>query len=141
MVYLSASLLGLLVGASFALDSYSSMIKLYWDDLPQTAQYALDDFSVLQYKHADTDHARAALLTTAGFVEQLDEAHPNRDQKRDIAFTYARLSLLEDAAGNSSQSEAYMTEAKLWWKASSGRDVTDSEMKTAVKLLDAALHR
>src|SRR4029077_17176376 len=85
------------------------------------APRVLRDFSFLQYKYADREHANAALLIYARLLEELQKTYPEDSQKNDLAIAYTRLALLEDAADNQEQSRTYITKARpahspLFWR-------------------------
>jgi hypothetical protein len=50
-----------------------------------------DDFSFIQYRHADAEHAEAALKTFAGFWEELKKLSPDEGHELNLANTYTRL--------------------------------------------------
>src|SRR4029077_4404139 len=104
------------------------------------APRVLRDFSFLQYKYADREHANAALLIYARLLEELQKTYPEDSQKNDLAIAYTRLALLEDAADNQEQSRTYITKARSWHSPIvGGRELSDSEMKFAVNKMDAWL--
>ena len=77
-------------GAVVLLKPYHSARKL-------TAPTAPDDFSFIQYRHADAEHAEAALQTCAGFWEELKKLSPDKGHELNLANTYKRLAYLEEA--------------------------------------------
>jgi hypothetical protein len=141
IAYFGALLIGLSIGAFFGFQNAAVALKDYYKLRQITAPAVLHDFSYLQYKHADPEHAKAALQTLAGFLEEMEKFNPETVQKRDLALVYTRLALLEEAANNPEQSHALMTKARYWYTASSGRDLSESEMKAASKIMDERLHR
>jgi len=70
ITYLFALLIGFSVGAYFKVHATMAQIESYFEMMPSVAPRVLDDFSYAQYKHADTEHARAALK---GYVDLLEE--------------------------------------------------------------------
>jgi hypothetical protein len=100
---------------------------------------AFSRFSYLQCRSADAAHAQAALETFAKNLEEWVKLQPEKTQERELAFTYTRLALLEDAAEKRDQSHALMAKARYWYSSSGGRDYSESEMKAALKRLNEHL--
>ncbi|MGH9711903.1 MAG: hypothetical protein ACRD5M_01225 [Candidatus Acidiferrales bacterium] len=139
-----ALLIGLSIGAITEFHNASFAFQAFHDGLQATGPAMLGDFSYLQYKHADSEHAKVALQTYANLMEEMVKLNPEEARHQDLAFTYLRLALLEDASNNREQSHAYMTKARYWNAARGGRDLSDSKMKAALNARDAVddqLHR
>lgn len=139
ITYLLALIIGLSIGAFFGFSNASLILKAYYSSVRLTAPSTLDDFSFMQYRHADSEHARIALLTSAGFLEKLEALSPDKLAKLILANTYIQLALLEDSAHNTRGSQEYMTKARYWYVASGGQNYSDSEMKAAVNTSDERL--
>jgi hypothetical protein len=137
ITYLSALLIGLSVGLLLGYRSRLSDLESYNEARLITAPFALRDFSQLQYMHADSEHAKAALLTYANVLEAMEKAKVAKEQKLELSLTYTRLAVLEDNARNSEQSDAFMTKARYWYSAYGGRDLSQSEMKALLTRFDA----
>jgi hypothetical protein len=140
IAYLGALLIGLLVGAIFRFRMATDTIATISSIRPTAASTMVERFSFQQYRRADFEHSRGALLDCVSFLEQVQKFHPERSQAHYIANTYTRLALLEDAAQDLEESRAYMAKARYWYgKSASGH--TDSEIKAAMKNLDEAYER
>jgi hypothetical protein len=100
------------------------------------AQHELEDFSGIQYRHADYDHAKAALLMYKNFLEQMERAKSERILKQKLSITFTRLALLEDRAHNPERSQAYMNEAKLWCQPEGRYECSQNEMKKMTEEFD-----
>jgi hypothetical protein len=137
ILYFGALLIGLSIGAFFSFRNTTRILDLSYEAQQQTAPWVLRDFSYMQYKNADHEHANAALLTYANFLEELQKTHPEKGQEGELAVAYTRLALREDAANNSEQSQIYMLKAHFWSRSSGARDAPDSVMKLAVNRMDA----
>ena len=137
VTYFTALFIGLSVGAFFGFKTAAPMVEAYYDNLHLTAPMVFSRFSYLQYSYADTAHAKAALYALAGFLEELEKLQPEQAQERELAFTYARLAVLEEAAEKLDESHALMAKARYWHSSSGLRDYSESEMKAALKILDA----
>ncbi len=141
IVYVLALVIGLSIGAFFGFWNDAGLLKSYYSARRVTAPKELDDFSFMQYRRANAEHARAALLAFAGFLEKLEALSPGKGQKLNLASTYTRLALLEDAANNAQASHDYMAKAQYWYAAGGGQMHSDSEMKAALSDGDKRLER
>jgi hypothetical protein len=141
ILYFGALLIGLSTGSVISIRSTAFRLEALYDIPRLTAPGVLRDFSYMQYKNADHEHANAALLTYANFLEELQKTYPENPQKGELAVAYTRLALLEDAANNQEQSRTYITKARSWYSPIvGGRELSDSEMKFAVNKMDAWMH-
>jgi hypothetical protein len=134
--YITALIAGLCLGlpwgfrtANFALDIGNDVQRI-------GAVEEFRDFSYRQYKHADSEHAKEALLMYVKFLEEMRRFRPESMQQRELGITYTRLALLEDAGNNPERSRAYMEKVNYWYRTGGGRDYSESEMKTRLKEFD-----
>jgi hypothetical protein len=141
ITYIVALLFGISIGAYFGFQRAMFRLGAYYSVMQLEAPSALDHFSYLQYRYADSEHAKAGLQMSASLLEEIEKLNPERSQERDLAVTYTRLALLEDAADHSQQSHALMTKARYWYAASGGRDYSESEMKDMLKTRDEVLQQ
>jgi hypothetical protein len=139
--YFAALAIGLLIGAIRAFRATNIRIERNQNFRQRAAPFVLDDFSYMQYRHADTEHGIAALQTYAAFLEEMENQSPNKSQKYELASTYTRLALLEDDARNPDQSGAYMTKAWSWYTAAGGQAHSEAELKAGRKALDERVDR
>jgi sugar diacid utilization regulator len=137
VTYFAALFMGLAIGAFLGFQYHSGALEASFSLRQMTTEVALANFSYLQYKHADHEHAEAALHTFANFLEEMEKLKPEKAQKYDLAITYTRLALLEDAANSAEQPRTCMEKARFWYTAAAGRDLSDSKMKAWVKTWDA----
>jgi hypothetical protein len=135
-VYLGALLIGLSLGAFAGFGVEGSFLGFYYEGSHFLAPAALVDFSNMQYRHADFEHAESALQMTAAFLENMEKLKPEKAQKLVLAMAYTRLALLQDAVSNPQQSHAYMVKARSLYKASGARDYSESEMKERLRAFD-----
>ncbi|HXM97730.1 MAG TPA: hypothetical protein VN982_04590 [Candidatus Dormibacteraeota bacterium] len=129
IVYLLALVIGLSVGALFAFWYKAELLKHYYDGRRFAASSELDDFSSMQYRHADAEHAKTGLLASARLLEKLETLSPETNQKLDLAGTYTHLAWLEDTANNAQASHDYMAKAQYWYAAGGHPGHSDSEIK------------
>lgn len=134
--YIGALLMGLLLGVLFGFGQEGSFLGSDYGERRLLAPKALIDFSNIQYRHADMEHAKSALEMTVSFLENMEKLKPEKEQKLALATAYTRLALLQDAASNPQRSHAYMVKALYWYKASGGQDYPESEMKARLKAFD-----
>lgn len=137
IIYLAALLIGFSLGLLLGYRNTSTSLEFYGESRLDTAPLTLGDFSREQYEQADSEHGRAALLTYASVLESIEKASYGKRLKFELSLAYTRLAVLEDNAGNSAQSHAYMTKARYWNLANGGRDHSDSEMKAVLPRFDA----
>jgi hypothetical protein len=141
IVYALALVVGLSAGAIFGFWWDADLLKSYYTARRVTAPRELDDFSFMQYRHADVGHARTALLASTGFQEQLEALSPDKGQSFHLAAIYTRLALLEEVANNARTSHDYMAKAKYWCAMGGGQHCSDLEMKATLRNLDERLER
>jgi len=139
VTYLSALLIGLSLGLLLGYRGRMDILKSFGETRLEVPPFALSDFSKVQYMQADSEHAKAALLTYASVLEAMEKAKAEKSLMFELRSTYLRLALIEDTENNSEQSNAYMAKVRYWNSTAGGRDYSDSEMKAAQKRLDAAL--
>lgn len=135
ITYSLAVLVGLLTGAIFGFETTAEALEFYDSVSPILAPVALADYSYLQYKHADAEHAVTALQNYADFLEELEKIHSDRSQRGELSIAYARLARLEEVANDPELSNIFMAKARAWCAAGSGgKQPSDSEMKKAQKI-------
>jgi len=141
VTYFAALLIGLSIGAIWGFRATSVRIGRNGQFIYAAAPLVLDDFSYVQYRHADTQHGIAALQTYAAFLEEMENQSRNKSQKYELASAYTRLALLEDDAHHPDQSGAYMTKAWSWYTAAGGQAHSEAELKASRKALDERMDR
>lgn len=139
ITYFSTLFVGLALGAVYGYHSTTEALSLVLNSRPLMASGTLEEFSFVQYRHADFGHGQAALLSFAGFLEQVGRFYPEDKKDYRLASTYIRLALLAEAAGKPGQAHAYLEKARLSHKSRDASDHSDSEMKAAMKKMDALL--
>src|SRR5258705_6946921 len=137
ILYIGALLVGFSTGGFISFRRTTIDLDAFYQARQLTAPGVLREFSYVQYKYADSEHAKAALLTYTGLLEQMQKLSPAKAQGYDLAVAYTRLASLEDAAHNPVQSQIYMAKTRSLYKSVGGRELTDSQMKFAVEKMDA----
>lgn len=139
ITYSLALLIGLSIGTVYGFRTTTNELEIYYDGIRMTAPDTFANFAYLQYRRADPEHARAALETFANFLEAMEKFSPESTRKQELANTYTRLALVEDAANHPEQARDFIVKARHWYTANGGQDHSDSEMKAAVKTMDERL--
>jgi hypothetical protein len=136
VTYIAAALVGLFLGMSLGFQKVAVTFDLDNDIQRSMASTELTDFSSMQYRHANPEHAEEALLMSVKFLEKFERLKPGRVQELRLGVLYLRLAVLEDAAHNLEQSRVHMEKAKGWYKTGGGHDYSDDEMKAMLKRFD-----
>jgi hypothetical protein len=136
LIYTIAILGGLFLGSFLGFHRTTLRLNAESEAQRSIAQLELADFSGIQYRHADHDHARAALLMYENFLEQMEKTKSESILKLNLSITFTRLALLEGLAHNREQSRAYMNEATSWCAAGGRRDCSESELKKKTEEFD-----
>lgn len=139
IIYTLALVIGLSAGSILSFMIEEERLKSYYSSRRSVAPIALDEFSFMQYRHADTEHAKSALQAFANLLEKLEALHPEKGHQRQLANTYTRLSSLEDRENNPQLSSSYMEKAQAWYTAAGIANLPDSEIKVKVKEMDERL--
>jgi hypothetical protein len=136
ITYLVMVILGLTSGVAIGFWKAALKLKSNYDISRSLAPGVLDSFSYAQYRHADVQHAEVGLVSVAGLLLELENLHPERTQRLNLANTYTRLALLRDSLNDATGSDQYMTQALRWYAATGSPRRTVFEMKAAVIQLD-----
>lgn len=142
ITFLAAAILGLGCGGYLA---HQSAIEI--SDSLESSQYiaptkVASDFARTQFMHADTDHARQAVMLQIKLLEQLELADKSF-HANELAFAYVRLAMVEKAAGQTGAEHRALAQARARDKLDHFRseELTDDELKNAVEQLDRALDK
>ncbi len=99
------------------------------------AGFAAEDFDRRQFKNTDTVRARDAVLLHIRILKQCEQVAPEWDYAYYLGLAYARLGVIEEAAGREGAKHAAFDEARAWFKRSSPyREMTDEELKNKANL-------
>jgi hypothetical protein len=115
ITFVAAAILGLCVGGysgySSAGQMSNSLESLQY--FPPTS--VISSFARVQFEHADTDHARQALMLQIHLLEQLELADKSF-HANDLGFAYVRLAMVEEAAGRTEAEQRALAQARARWK-------------------------
>ena len=97
------------------------------------------DFARTQFMRADTNHARQAVMLQIRLLEQLELADKSFHAD-ELFLAYTRLAMVEESAGQTEAERRALDQARARDKRDRFRskDLTDDELRNAVKLLDRA---
>lgn len=97
--------------------------------------------ALLQYAQADTQHARAAMLSFTNFSKSMSKLHSARGDTAlliDTGRAYLQLAAIEERAGNSALSHQYVLSAQQSFR-SMGREIPEAELnKQVTKIVSTA---
>jgi hypothetical protein len=136
-----AAVLGLGVGGYFG---YSGANEA--SNSSESFQYFLptsvaSDFARVQFEHADTDHARQAVMLQIRLLEQLAQAGKTfREGGGELWLAYIRLAMIEEAAGRPDAEQSAMTQARALYNRDHphGQEQTYDELKNVILRFDKA---
>ena len=93
--------------------------------------------------HADTDHARQAVMLQIQLLERLESVDKTFAGDLEVAKAYTRLAMVEEAGGRPDEEQRALAQARAHYDRvhSHSKEPTDDEMKKAIKLWDGAADR
>jgi len=100
----------------------------------------VERFALTQYFHADAEHARDALKSSAILLESLRaEGATQFYVGQKVANVYGRLAMLERQAGNAQAAQEYLEQSKKWFRAGGiQRPFSDDEVLEMIRRSDEA---
>ena len=130
--------LGAVLGCYRASEASGFMQSAEVISIPSVAS----DFALQQFEHADSAHARQAVLLEIKILKQLERAAYDRSSGGRLGFEYTRLAMIEEAAGQKEAGRRALDEARGRLTLVYPREeLTDERMKNMLKLLDGASNR
>jgi hypothetical protein len=105
-----------------------------------SAQNELSVFSAVEFHYANSGHARKAVLSEMRIDGILQRLSPQMLSGYSLYVPYARLALIEDAAGNTSASQSAFAKAQeIVREHHPTQEITLDEMKQALQRYDTVL--
>jgi hypothetical protein len=143
VVLFVSSLLGLFSGMVTGVPEGKALAARMFSLRTAAVDQELSRFSATEFQHADEAHARAAALLQIRALEQIRHL-PRQYQlvppEGELLVAYARLAMIEEAAGNSAGAQAAFQQARAWQNSlHPGHDVTDEQFRKFVRQRDAAI--
>lgn len=135
MVYSIALVAGLAAGLYIGFQTAERQALLSDDFHILPATVAFSEFSFLQYRHAESVHAKAALVSYADFLQTLQRCFPSFDVKKDLVFVYTRLAILADEGHDEVESKQWMEKVHALNAKPMGNR-SDAEIKSVLKRFD-----
>ena len=98
-----------------------------------------ENLALLQYKHADTQHARQALQGLVSFMDRAEISQLVADKTTlefDRSLAYMRLAMLDQKSGDMEAYKNHFGEATELSKRLGNKDVSEAHMREVVVKLD-----
>jgi hypothetical protein len=140
ITFAAAAILGLGIGIYLGHSEALQVSNLLKSDQYLAATRTASEFARLQFMHADTDHARQAVMLQIHLLEQLELADKTFHEDSELGLAYIRLAMIEEASGHPENERPALVRARACYEKSfPGRQHgTDAELKDIVKKLDQA---
>ena len=101
------------------------------------ASSATAAFAAEQFRHADPQHAREAVMLQIDILQQFERIAPSSVHERNLGFAYTRLAMVDEAVGQKADSEVAFQDAKDWFqKVHPENRLTDVQMESFVRHLE-----
>jgi len=134
---MASALIGLGVGAVSGRNdgilfsrSFDDLSTLFLSDITE-------NFAVRQSRHADSAHAREAVLLQIKVLQLLERSHQELANEERLGAAYVRLSMIEGSAGNEVAGRAALQQARSYFKRlHPNREETDDQLKDDVRRMD-----
>jgi hypothetical protein len=139
ITFIAAAILGLgcggYLGHRSAAETSNSLISIQYIAPAKVAS----DFARTQFMHADADHARQAVMLQIQLLDELELADKSFHAD-ELPLAYIRLAIVEEAAGRPEAEQRALAQARARRQTHSRKEeLTDEELKNAVKRIDGAL--
>ena len=132
---------GLLVGSVIGIRTGKSLSNMIDQTNVVSCDAAPSDFSARQLKYADNEHARTAVLFEIRTLEQRQQLQQSSVTSGELGIAYARLGIVEEAAGNANEAHAAFDKARTFLpRTHPGQIATDVQIKKTVQRIDDALN-
>jgi hypothetical protein len=146
IAFFCSSLLGLIVGLATGVPEGKALAVRLFALRTGAIERELAEFSAMQFKHADAEHAREAVLSEIRTLEGLQHLAlqaapiqtPQKNPSQWLYIAYARLAMIEEAAGHAAEAKAALAKAVEQWRVlHPGTDATFEQLKHAVRDFDS----
>ena len=134
---LASALIGVSVGAVSGRNE-GVLLSHSFDDLSTTfLSETTNHFAVRQSRHADSAHAREAVLLQIKVLQLLERSHKGAANELQLGSAYVRLSMIEEAAGDNAAEQAALQQARSYFKRlHPEREQTDDRLKGDLRKMD-----
>lgn len=142
VTFLTAAALGLGLGGYWGHSEASEVSASLVSGQYIAPTKVASDFARAQFMHADTDHARQAVMFQIHLLEQLEKADSSF-RADELGWAYTRLAMIEEAAGHPEAEKSTLAQARASYsrRHPGAAELTDDEMKNGVRRVDQALNR
>jgi len=143
IIFIMASVIGLALGIVCGCYEGDKLSEAMQSAAVISIPSVISDFALQQFEHADSAHARQAVLLEIKILEQLERvAAPDSSSEGLLGFAYTRLAMIEETAGQTEAERRALDEAKVRFNRNRPQEkLTDEQMKSALKRWDAAFDR
>ncbi len=141
ITFITCAILGLLAGVGWGTHTALQLSPEMESVAAMSASSVTSSFSAQQFEHADSDHARSAVLLEINVLEQLERATHDLSYKGKLGYAYTRLAMIEESASHPEAARIALDQGKSWFKSGSGKEPTEDQMKGALRKMDGALDR
>lgn len=101
------------------------------------ASSATAAFAAEQFRHADPEHARQAVMLQIDILQQFERLSPSSVHENNLGFAYTRLAMIDKTAGQEVASEVAFQQAKDWFqKVHPESRLTSVQMESFVRHLE-----
>jgi hypothetical protein len=138
---ITCAILGLLAGVGWGSYMALQLSPEMEAAAAMSASSVTSGFSTQQFRHADGDHARNAVLLEISLLESLERATRDLSYRAKLGYAFTRLAMIEESANHPEAARSALEQAKSWFKSGSGKEPTDDQMKGALTKMDSALDR
>jgi hypothetical protein len=138
ITFVAAAILGLGLGSYLGYSEANQISNSLESHQYITPSIVASDFARIQFMHADTDHARQAVMLQIRLLEQLEQADKTYHEDGTLWLAYIRLAMIEEAAGRPDAEKSALTQARAIHSPNYPHDQepTSDELKNGVLRLD-----
>jgi hypothetical protein len=138
-VAFATAILGLVAGLASGVPAGKALAVRLFSRRTLAMERDLAAFSAAQFEHADSGHARQAVLDEIRTLELLDRLSVRPPRNAALYLAYARLAMIEEAAGDPAAAQAdFAKAAGQWSRLHPGEEISAEQMRQAVRDFDHA---
>ena len=140
IVLFVSSVLGLAAGLATGVPEGRALAVRLFSLRTLAVERELSAFSAVQFQHADAEHARQAVLSEIRALDSLQHLALRPPPNQALYIAYARLAIIEEAAGRASAAQSVQSKAAEQWRSlHPGGEITPEQMKQAVRDFDNSI--
>jgi hypothetical protein len=137
-----ASVLGLVLGVGTGVPEGKALARRLFTLRATAIKSELSAFSATQFRHADSEHARKAVLAEIAMLQTLARVAPQLSGPQaatpsTLYLAYARLALVQQSAGDAAAAQRAQQEAQRYWgQLHPGSELSAEQMRQSVSEFD-----